>query len=78
MSDICITSAIAWRRMPYLLVPYLPYLLVDRAGGARHSPGMAQKLRLQYPGAMNHRMNRGDRLTKATRKLWTTNKKLTN
>jgi len=36
-------------------------LLVDRAGGARHSAGMARKIGLQYSGAIAHLMNRGGR-----------------
>jgi hypothetical protein len=40
---------------------FLVYLLVDRTGGGRHSPGMPQKLRLQYPGAIDPRMKREDR-----------------
>ncbi len=29
--------------------------------GEGHSPGMARKLRVEYPGAIYHVMNRGDR-----------------
>jgi putative transposase len=36
-------------------------LVVDQAGWAVHSQGMARKLRLQYPGAIYHLMSRGDR-----------------
>ena len=36
-------------------------LEIDMRSGQSHSPGMARKLRIEYPGAIYHAMNRGDR-----------------
>ena len=34
---------------------------IDNLGGAGYSPAIARKLRVEYPGAIYHVMNRGDR-----------------
>ena len=39
-------------------VPSNAALWIDNLGGGRHSPAMARKLRLQYPGAVYHLMSR--------------------